>query len=130
VPRLTFGIDQPLLKDFGTEINQLRSSFPGSSLFSSVASRNSSSASEGILITRIRHDQARAELERNVNFLLLNVQAAYWNLYLSYVSLYVNDQGLKQSHMAWTIGKEQLQGGKIDNSQLSQILAQYEQFRG
>ena len=130
VPRLKIGLDQPLLRDFGTEINQLRSSFPGSSLFPAVNGRSSSYAAEGILITRLRQDQSRAELERRVNFLLLNVHAAYWNLYAAYVSLYVNDQGLRQSHAAWRIGKDLMQEGKIDNSHLSQILAQYEQFRG
>ena len=39
---------------------------------------------EGILITRIRLDQQRAEFERNLNYLLLNVEAAYWNLYGAY----------------------------------------------
>src|SRR3989440_3709951 len=52
------------------------------------------------------YDQSRAELERRVNFLLLNVQAAYWNLYVAYVTLYVNDQGLRQSHAAWRVGKD------------------------
>jgi outer membrane protein TolC len=130
VPRLTFGFDQPLLKDFGTEINQLRSSFPSSSLFPAINGRSSSYASEGILITRLRFDQSRAELERRVNFLLLNVHAAYWNLYAAYVKLYVNEQGLRQAHAAWRIAKNQKLEGKIDNAQLSQILAQYEQFRG
>lgn len=128
--RLQFGFEQPLLRDFGTEINQLRSSFPGSSLFPSANGRASAFSSEGILITRLRHDQSRAELERAVNFQLLNVHAAYWNLYGAYINLYVNEQGLKQAHMAWTIGKELMKEGKIDNSQLAQILAQYEQFRG
>lgn len=129
LPRLTFGLEQPLLRDFGSEINQLRGSFAGSSLFPAVNGRSSLS-SEGILITRLRLDQSRAELERRVNFLLLNVHAAYWNLYAAYVNLYVNDQGLRQSHAAWRIGKDLMQEGKIDNSHLSQILAQYEQFRG
>ncbi len=130
VTRLKFGFEQPLLRDFGAEINQLRSSFPGSNLYSAVNGRSSSYASEGILITRIRHDQARAELERNVNFLLLNVQAAYWNLYGAYVNLYVNNQGLKQAHMSWSISKELFKEGRIDKAQLAQIVAQYEQFRG
>lgn len=128
--RMQFGFEQPLLRGFGSEINQLRSSFPGSSLYSAVSGRSSSYASEGILITRIRHDQARAELERNVNFLLLNVQAAYWNLYGAYVHLHVTNQSLKQAHMSWSIGNELQKEGRIDNGQLSQIRAQYEQFRG
>lgn len=130
VPRLRFGFEQPLLRDFGADINQLRSSFPGSSLFPELNGRSSSFGSDGILISRLRFDQSRAELERRVNFLILNVHAAYWNLYQAYVNLYVNDQALRQSHNAWRIGKDYEQAGKIDNGQLSQILAQYEQFRG
>ena len=99
-----------------TEINQLRGSFPGSSLFPQLNSRSSSYASEGILISRLRFDQSRAELERRVNFLLLNVHAAYWNLYAAYVSLYVNDQGLRQSHNAWRIANDKFaeNKGEID----------------
>ncbi len=48
---------------------------------------------EGILITRIRFDQQRAEFERNVNQMLLNVEVAYWNLYGGYWTLYSREQG-------------------------------------
>ena len=33
---------------------------------------------EGILITRLRHDGSKADFEKNVNFMLLNVEYAYW----------------------------------------------------
>ena len=52
---------------------------------------------EGILITRIRFDQARAEFERNINFMVINVEFAYWTLYGSYWTLYSREQALRQA---------------------------------
>ena len=43
---------------------------------------------EGILVTRVRLEQAKAEFERNLNHMLLNVEAAYWNLYAAYGTLW------------------------------------------
>ncbi len=129
VPEAFIGFEQPLLRFYGVDINQILPSFPGSSLFPVLNGRPASSF-EGILVARLRFDQSRAELERVVNYMLLNVEAAYWNLYGAYVALYVSEQGLRQAHMAWMIGKAQLEGGKIDISQLAQIRGQYESFRG
>ena len=39
---------------------------------------------EGILITRLRLDQNRANFDQQVNYMLANVEAAYWNLYAAY----------------------------------------------
>ncbi len=128
--RLTFGFEQPLLRGFGVDINQLSSSFPSSTLFSGLNGRPSSFAPEGILIARLRFNQQRADLERVINFLLLNVEAAYWNLYSSYVDLFTSEQGLRQAHFAWMIGKNRVEGGKLDSGHLAQIQGQYEQFRG
>ena len=131
IPRLQFGFEQPLLRGFGTEINQLLGTFPGSNLFPAIGNRANSFANEGILITRLRLDQQRAELERNVNYLLLNVEAAYWTLYGSYVNLYANEQGLRQSHDAWVRFKTRAEVGQgVGIGQLAQVRAQYEQFRG
>src|SRR5207253_854390 len=60
---------------------------------------------------------------------LLNVEAAYWNLYGSYVSLYANEQGLRQAQQAWVIFKTRVDID-IGRGQLAQVEAQYEQFRG
>jgi outer membrane protein TolC len=129
--RLTFGIDQPLLRGFGTEINQLLSSFPISTLFPSITNRPSAFTNEGILITRVRFDQQRAELERVVNYLLLNVEAAYWNLYAAYVNLYATEQGMRQAHTAWVTFRARADLGLgVGIGQLAQVQAQYEQFRG
>ena len=131
IPKVQIGFDQPLLRGFGTEINQLLGTFPGSNLFPAIGNRANAVANEGILITRLRLDQQRADLERNVNFLLLNVEAAYWNLYGSYVNLYATEQGLRQSHDAWVRFKNFAEVGQgVGIGQLAQVRAQYEQFRG
>lgn len=126
-PRLQFGVEQPLLRGSGVDINQVLPSFPGSRLFPGV--NRTVGSGEGILISRIRFDQQRADFERSIHFLVLNVEAAYWNLYGAYVSLYSAEQGLRQSLAAWSIGKAQFEGGKIDTSQFALLRANYEQFR-
>lgn len=125
---LNFGIEQPLLRFFGVEINQILPAFPNSLLFPGVNSRPAGATPEGILITRLRFDQSRADFERRLNYMLLNVETAYWNLYGSYGALYSADQGLRQAREAWRYSKNQFEAGtKI--VELYQVRAQYEQFR-
>ncbi len=131
IPKLTIGFEQPLLRGFGTDINQLLPQLPGSSLFPVLNGRANGSAPEGILISRLRFDQQCADFERSVNYLLLNVEAAYWNLYGAYVNLYATEQGLRQAQEAWVIFKNRADVGQgIGIGQLAQVQAQYEQFRG
>ena len=127
--RLLFGFEQPLLRGFGVETNQLIDSLPGSNLFPFVNGRRQNSASEGILVTRLRFDQQRAEFERAIHFQLLNVEAAYWRLYGTYMTLYAAEQALRQAHAAWMISKSRFQAGNIENAQFALVRAQYEQFR-
>src|SRR5262249_30280072 len=56
---LRFSFEQPLLQGFGVEINQLRTAHPGSLL--NQFNNNLLLAREGILITRLRYDQSRAD---------------------------------------------------------------------
>ena len=126
---LTFGFEQPLLRFFGTEINQILPAFPNSLLFQGLNGRPAASTPEGILITRLRFDQSRADFERRLNYMLLNVETAYWNLYASYGALFSADQGLRQSRDAWEITNNQVKVGKIDRILLNQVRDQYEQFR-
>ncbi|HEV3236084.1 MAG TPA: TolC family protein [Gemmataceae bacterium] len=125
-PSLQFQFEQPLLQGFGIEINELRPSHPGSLLINGL---NSGSRVEGILITRIRFDQERAQFEAFVNTQLLNVETAYWNLYSSYWQLYTRDQGLYQAYQAWKISSIRLKAGKDNIADLATTRAQYETFR-
>lgn len=125
-PNLTFSFEQPLLQGYGVEINQLRTTHPGSILNPfSVGGRV-----EGILITRIRFDEQRAEFERNLNYMLGNVELAYWELYGSYWTLYSREAGLRQAYEAWKINKARYEAGRIPVQDLAQSRLQYELFRG
>lgn len=124
-PALQFQFEQPLLRDFGVEINQLRTAHPNSVLTPFQAQARY----EGILITRLRFDQQRAEFERVVNYLLVNVETAYWNLYAAYWTLYSREQALRQAFEAWKINKARYEAGRIPIQDFAQSRQQYELFR-
>lgn len=135
-PRVTFSFQQPLLRQFGVEINQLNDFHPGrgdggdfnfpvgSSPFASNLPGQAS-----ILVTRIRYDQSKSEFERNVNFLLVNVEAAYWNLYSAYYNLYAQEEGLRQSFDGYRFTKSRVDAGTDPPQQLDQSEAQLELFK-
>ncbi|MCC6418503.1 MAG: TolC family protein [Gemmataceae bacterium] len=105
-PRLIFDVQQPLLRGFGTTVNQLP-----------------------ILISRLGFDQARENFYAAVNQMLFNVEQAYWNLYFSYWNLHTQDLALRQAHDAWEIAK-QLQEKKLVTAQdLAALELQYQQIR-
>ncbi len=128
-PRLLLGFEQPLLRFGGVDTNQLIPSFPGSNLFSGVNNRRGA-VGEGILISRIRGDQQRADFERAVHFQLLNVETAYWNLYGAYVSYFAIDQALNLAYQTWKVGKARYEEGKDDITVFAPTRGQYEGFRG
>lgn len=141
--RLTFGFEQPLLRNAGTEINQLLTragQLTGSTIPSAAAQvfntqqGNLQSVAgqpvEGILISRLRFDQQRAEFERQMQNLLLNVEVAYWKLYQAYGQLYSNEEVLRILHKTWMVNYYQVQTGKLPPDNLYQIRGQYEEFRG
>ena len=124
-PNVQFLFEQPLLQGYGVEINQLRAAHPGSVL----TPFQTGGRVEGILITRLRYDQQRAEFERLVHIMLVNVEIAYWRLYGSYWELYSREQALRQSFEAWKINKERFEYGRIPIQDLAQTRGQYESFR-
>jgi outer membrane protein TolC len=126
--RVLLGFEQPLLRGSGVEVNQLLGGPPGSTLFPGLNGRRGTS--EGILLTRLRFDQSRAEFQRAVHFLLVNVETAYWNLYGAYAGLFAADQALRQAYEAWRVSKHKFDEGKIDLGDFAPARAQYEQFRG
>ncbi len=143
--RTSVGFEQPLWKDWGVDVNQLLPRFPGIS-GSSFNSSNAAAAfnthqgtvssqanfnSEGILISRLRFDQARAEFERNVNTLILNTEVAYWNLYNKFGQLYSFEENLRVMHKTWQESYNLYKAGseKMPPPQYFQVLGQYEEFR-
>jgi outer membrane protein TolC len=125
-PTLQFQFEQPLLQGFGVEINQLRATHPGSVL----TPFPTGGRVEGVVITRLRFDQQRAEFERDVHWMLLNVETAYWNLYGSYWDLYAQEAALRQAFEAWRINKARYDAGRISVQDFAQTRQQYELFRG
>ena len=141
--RLTFGFEQPLLRNFGTDINELLNRIApitgvtmpaqASTAFNNQQSNLTAVSGqpiEGILIARLRFDQQRAEFERQMHNLLLNVEVAYWNLYEAYGTLYANEEVLRVLHKTWMDNYYKAQGGTVDLAILAQIRGQYEEFRG
>jgi outer membrane protein TolC len=123
-PNLQFSFTQPLLQAFGVDINELRSVHPtGGNLYQGPLQ------TQGVLITRLRFDLSRAEFQRNVNFMLANVETSYWQLFGAYYFLYSREQALRQALEAWRLSRAQFRAGKINRAQYETVLAQYEDFR-
>lgn len=129
-PSLQFQFEQPLLQGFGVEINQLRTNHPNSILTPFNQALAGNRFVEGILITRLRFDEERAEFERNINFMLANVEIAYWTLYNAYWTLYSREQALRQAYEAWKINKARFEAGRVAIQDFAQSRQQYELFRG
>lgn len=127
-PRLQFLFEQPLLQGFGVEVNQMLGIHPGSQLIPGLRP-SGGQGSEGILVTRIRMDQQKAEFDRQVNSMLFNVESAYWNLFSAYYNLYAQEEGLKQSYDAYLIIKNRAQGGVARPQSAEQYAAQVASFR-
>jgi outer membrane protein TolC len=128
-PTLQFNFEQPLLQGFGVEINQLRTTHPGG-ILTGDQFPTQTRATEGILITRLRYDQGRAEFEKNVQILVWNVEQAYWTLYGAYWDLYSREQALRQAYEAWKINNARFLAGRVPIADFAQTRGQYELFRG
>jgi outer membrane protein TolC len=127
-PQLQAIFEQPLLQGYGVEINQLTTGHPGSVAIQGLQP-SGGTRTEGILITRLRFDQQRAEFERNLNFQLLNVEQAYWNLYGAYFNLYAREQALRAAFETWRINKARFEAGRTPIQDFAQTRAQFELFR-
>jgi len=139
-PQLQFGFEQPLWRDYGVAINEVISALSPvaglgvpAQLAAAVNGRRPGTpgtAVEGILLSRIRFDQSRADFERHVSYMLVNVETAYWQLYGSYVDLYSKEQALRQAYETWRISKAKYDAGQINVTSFAQTRGQYEKFRG
>jgi len=126
-PRLAFVFEQPLLQSFGVEVNQLNANHPGSLLIPGF--RSTGQGTEGILLTRIRADQQRADFDRQVNTHLLNIETAYWNLYAAYYNLAAREEGTKQALDQYNYFLRRVEGNIARKDLIFQNEAQYWLFR-
>ncbi len=85
--------------------------------------------SRRLVLVGIPNDLSRAEFERNVNQMLLNIENAYWNLYGSYHQLYSREQGLRFAYETWKITGAQYRVGRVSKAALAQAEGQYNLFR-
>jgi len=149
--RLYIGLEQPLIRDYGTEINQLLNrispiygtAMPGTAATAfgnKLTALNQSPSlagggqvfTEGIVIARMRFDMQRAEFERNVNNMVLNVEVAYWKLYQAYGQLYSYEELMRLVHRAYMIYYDKFTKGVQDGQMktYAPILAKYHELRG
>jgi outer membrane protein TolC len=126
-PRLQFTLEQPLLRLFGVEVNQLTPSHPGSALLNVQPSGGQ--GTEGILVSRIRLDQHKADFEARMNYLLVNVETAYWNLFAAYYNLYAQEEGLRQAFEGYQFIHIRVRAGNEPPQNEYQARAQFERFR-
>jgi len=124
-PRLAFQIEQPLMRDYGVEINQLNFSHPGA--VSIQQFRPQGARVEGVLITRLRYEQSQAEFERVVNHMLLNVETAYWNLYAAYGELFARDAAVLKAAELWK--NFEIRKAERRPTEILRTVAQFETFR-
>ncbi len=143
--QVVFGFEQPLLRNFGTRINEMLGGLTTpvtnglgvpavlSNLYGTRQSQALQSgtivASDGILVARLRFDQQRADFERVLQGLVLQTEVAYWNLYNAYGQLYSFEESLRVAHRAWMISHAQFVAGKLKIQDYSPVRGQYEDFR-
>jgi outer membrane protein TolC len=141
--KLTFGFEQPLWRNAGVNINQILPTFPlinGTTLPGTGATAlntklqtlgNGGLIPDGILLSRIRTDLNRTEFERQIHFLLLNAESAYWSLYQAYGQLYSVEEVMRLAHRLWQHNQQKaVAGTEAAKVGLAQIRGQYEEFRG
>ena len=107
--------------------NQLTPNHPGSQLLNLQPSGGG--GTEGILISRIRLDQSKTDFEIRVNYLLANVEAAYWNLFAAYYNLFANEEGLRQAFEGYRFIQIRVETGNDPPQNQYQARAQFERFR-
>ncbi len=127
-PRVQFIFEQPLLQGFGVEANQLLNAHPGSLLIPGLRP-SGGQGSEGILVSRVRTEQARSQFDAQVNQLLFNVEQAYWNLYAAYYNKYAQEVGLEQSFGLYSKLEQRVRAGTGAPYLKEQAEAQYWLFR-
>jgi len=126
-PRVQFTFEQPLWRLFGVEANQLAGTHPGSQLLNLQPSGGA--GTEGILISRIRVDQSKADFDVKVNYMLVNVETAYWNLYAAYYNLYAQEEGMRQAFEGYRFIQIRVETGNQPPQDAYQARAQFERFR-
>src|SRR5215510_9701401 len=130
--KLVLGIEQPLWRDYGVDINELLTRHPQSVLLNNPGIQQFSAhqanitpfgqPSEGILIARIRYTMQKAEFERHMQALVLNIEVAYWNMYRSYGKLHSATEVFRIAHRVWMAAKARFDAGNMPPSEYYRVL--------
>ncbi len=116
---LEAGFRQPLLQGAGVTFNRIAGpgAIPG--------------INNGVLIARLENDQRLAEFEQSVSELMLEVEKAYWTLYLSYRQLDTVIAGRDAALQTWRQVRAKYEvGGRGGSAQEeAQARQQYLAFR-
>ena len=83
----------------------------------------------GILLQRIHVDQQKADFDFRINYMMANVELAYWNLYASYYNLYAQEEGLRQAYLGYRFTDTRVLVGSDPSQNRDQARAQFERFR-
>jgi outer membrane protein TolC len=127
VPQVQLTFEQPLLRLFGVEANELSPTHPGSQLLNIQPSGGTNT--QGILLQRIHLDQQKADFDIRINYMLANVELAYWNLFAAYYNLYAQEEGLREAYLGYRFTDTRVLVGSDPSQNRDQARAQYERFR-
>ncbi len=108
----------PLLAGSGTEFTRIAG--PISQSFNGV-----SGVGQGVLIARINEDISIANFELALRYLVMDVENAYWDLYLAYRNYHTAVTARESSLLTWRIADLQLQGGVRTRAEVAQARDQY-----
>lgn len=126
--------------DNGT-IGQPSRLFPGIGLDSSVTVPKgegedsirvrvlSKPGSKDLIVAGIPRGPRKAELERNIYQVLLNVETAYWNLCGTYWQMYSREEGLRLAYDTWKNTEAHCRVGRVSRASVAQAEGQYNLFR-
>ncbi len=104
---LQVGVDQPLLRGRGEQINRIP-----------------------VIIARIGNDTEIAALETRLQKMVCNIEILYWDLYNAYRNLETAKAGRDSTQATWQVVNERTHGG-VDNAQAeAQARGQFWGFEG
>lgn len=127
-PYVEAEFQHPLLQGAGVQFNRIATS----AQTGSTGSNNVPGFYNGVVIARINHDIALADLEVGVRNLVDEVETAYWRLYFNYRALDAfmvgRDSALQTWRKIYALFQESARGGEAEKE--AQARAQYFLFRG
>ena len=123
-------VGQPSLLFPGVRLDNLVTAPQGKSISPGHAQVVCKPGSKSLILTCVAPEIPPAELKRNINQMLLNVETAYWNLYGSYWQLNSREQALRFAYETWKITAAQYKVGRVSRAAVAQAEGQYNIFRG